>query len=128
VDGTQVTSGAAASYAWNSAGVVNGAHTLGVAVTDAAGGARDGRRVGVTVAKRHAAPATGTLKVSSPAVERRHLSGTSWVTLWLNGAAGASNVYTLTVAGRQSPRRPPRAPDRSRSRGARPRSPTAPRR
>ena len=97
VDGTQVASGAAASYAWNSAGVANGAHTLGVTVTDAAG-VRATAGVGVTVA--NGTPPTGTLKVfiTSPS-NGATVSGTSWVTLWLNGAAGASNVYTLTVAG-----------------------------
>jgi hypothetical protein len=28
------------------------------------------------------------------------VSGTSWVTLWLDGASGTANTYTLTVAGR----------------------------
>src|SRR5438105_89513 len=99
VDGTQVASGAAASYAWNSAGVVNGAHTLGVTVTDAAG-VHATAGVGVTVTNGTPPPPTGTLKVfiTSPS-NGATVSGTSWVTLWLNGAAGASNVYTLTVAG-----------------------------
>jgi hypothetical protein len=94
-----VASGAAASYAWNSAGVADGAHTLGVTVIDAAD-RRAAAGVGVTVANGTPPPPTGTLKVfiTSPS-NGATVSGTSWVTLWLDGAAGASNVYTLTVAG-----------------------------
>ena len=101
VDGTQVASGASASYAWNSAGVANGAHTLGVTVTDAAG-ARVTPSVGVTVSNGAPPPPppSGTLKVfiTSP-TSGATVSGTSWVTLWLNGSSGTANVYTLTVAG-----------------------------
>jgi hypothetical protein len=103
VDGTPVASGPSASYAWNSTSVANGAHTLGVTVSDAAGGSVS-RSVGVTVSNGAPPPppppSTGTLKVfiTSPS-SGATVSGTSWVTLWLNGASGTSNTYTLTVAG-----------------------------
>jgi len=101
VDGTQVASGASASYAWNSTGVANGAHTLAVTVTDAAG-ARVTPSLGVTVSNGAPPPPppSGTLKVfiTSP-TSGATVSGTSWVTLWLNGSSGTANVYTLTVAG-----------------------------
>jgi hypothetical protein len=45
-------------------------------------------------------PPTGTLKVYITAPSSgATVSGTNWTTLWLGGASGASNVYTLSVAG-----------------------------
>ncbi|HEV8584730.1 MAG TPA: Ig-like domain-containing protein [Methylomirabilota bacterium] len=104
VDGGQVASGAATSYAWDSRTVADGAHTLGVTVTDAAGGSVS-RSVSVTVsnaAPPPPPPPTGTLKVYITApTSGATVSGTNWATIWLGGSSGSSNVYTLTVAGQQ---------------------------
>jgi hypothetical protein len=104
VDGARVASGPSASFTWNSAGVANGGHTLSVTVTDSAGGSVT-PAVGITVSNGAAPPpppppAGGTLKVvyTQPA-SGATVSGTNWVTLWLQGAAGGTNTYTLSVAG-----------------------------
>jgi hypothetical protein len=45
-------------------------------------------------------PTTGTLTVSiTQPTSGATVKGTSWVTLWLGGSTGTSNVYTITVAG-----------------------------
>ncbi|OLC59350.1 MAG: hypothetical protein AUH76_14840 [Candidatus Rokubacteria bacterium 13_1_40CM_4_67_11] len=102
IDGTQATVGTSSSYAWNSTSVADGAHTLGVIVTDNAGGSVT-RSVNVTVSNASPPPPpppTGTLKVyiTSPS-SGAAVSGTNWVTLWLSGASGSSNTYTLSVGG-----------------------------
>jgi Bacterial Ig domain len=104
LDGAQLVSGASATYSWNTATSSNGAHTLGLTVRDAAGATATTSRA-VTVQNGNGTPAppappppTGTLGVfiTSPS-NGTTVSGTSWVTLWLNGASGTSNTYTLTV-------------------------------
>jgi large repetitive protein len=97
VDGNQVfttsTSATSASLAWSTATVANGNHTLGLTVTDSASGSATATRP-VTVTQN------GTLQVfvtqPSPGAV---VSGTNWVVLWLGGSSGASNTYTLSVAG-----------------------------
>jgi hypothetical protein len=102
VGGTTLTSNATSStYAWNTTATANGARTLTLTVRDARGTAATASRT-VTVSNTTTTPpATGTLKVhiTQPA-SGATVSGTSWVTLWLDGSSGTSNVYTLTVAGR----------------------------
>jgi hypothetical protein len=97
VDGTQVfsttTSATAASFSWNTTTVPNGGHTLGLTVTDAAGGSASATR-GVTVSNT----STGTLSVTltSPSPGST-VSGTVWANIWVNGAAAGTNAYTMTV-------------------------------
>ena len=103
VDGARVASSASASFTWNSAGAANGGHTLSVTVTDSAGGSVS-PAVGITVSNGATPPppppSGGTLKVfiTQPTAGAT-VSGTNWVTLWLQGATSGSNTYTLTVAG-----------------------------
>ncbi len=99
VDGTAVfsstTSAGATSFAWNTTTVGNGAHTLGLTVTDALGTSATATRA-VTVSNT----AGGTVQVflTSPAAGET-VSGTVWANIWVQGAAAGTKVYTLSVGG-----------------------------
>jgi hypothetical protein len=109
VDGSvvssQSTAATTASFAWNTTTVANGTHTLTLTVTDGGGASGTASR---SVTVQNAAPPppppppppTGTLRVyiTQPA-SGATVRGTAWVTLWLDGASGSSNTYTLSVAG-----------------------------
>src|SRR5207247_344206 len=106
VDGTVVStkpvSGSTTSHAWNTTGVANGSHTLSLTVTDTANGSATTTR-NVTVSNTVTSPApTGSLQVSvtQPAGGGATVSGTQWVTIWVDGAAAGNNTYTLTANGR----------------------------
>jgi hypothetical protein len=96
VDGTQIfttsTTATTASTSWNSTTVANGSHTLGLAVTDTAGGSATATR---TVSVNNT---TGTLQVflTQPS-NGSTVSGTNWAVIWVSGTSGTSNVYTLSV-------------------------------
>src|SRR5438034_1080155 len=101
VDGTVVSTQTVnvktASYAWNTTGVANGSHTLSLTVTDTANGSATTTR-NVTVSNTVTSPApTGSLQVSvtQPAGGGATVSGTQWVTIWVDGAAAGNNTYTL---------------------------------
>jgi hypothetical protein len=103
VDSTQVytTSGTAttAAYAWNSASVANGTHTLNLSVGDGAGRtATASRTVSVTNTQP---PPPGTIKVyiTQPSADGATVSGTAWFTIWIENAAAGSKTYTLSVDG-----------------------------
>jgi Domain of unknown function (DUF1929)/Bacterial Ig domain len=106
VDSTTLASNATSNtVSWNTANTANGGHTLTATITDAAN-ARATATASVTVSNTTAPPpppppATGTLGVfiTQPS-NGATVTGTSWVTLWLEGSSGTSNTYTLTVAGR----------------------------
>ena len=95
IDGAQVASGASTTYSWNTTTAANGGHTLGLTVRDGAGATATASRA-VTVQNGGG----GTLRVSvttpSPGAT---VSGTVWVTIWVDGAAAGSKTYTLTVGG-----------------------------
>jgi hypothetical protein len=98
---TTLTSNATAnSHAWNTTTVANGTQTLTLTVRDSSGTTATATRT-VTVSNPTTPPPGGTLQVhiTQPA-SGATVSGTSWVTLWLDGSSGTSNTYTLTVAGR----------------------------
>jgi hypothetical protein len=94
-------SGTSASYAWNTASVGNGSHTLTLTVTDTAGGSASSSRT-VTVSNVTASPppATGTLKVyiTQPTASAT-VGGTAWAVIWIAGQSGTSNRYTLSANG-----------------------------
>ena len=93
------TSGNTAS--WNTTGVADGSHTLRATVKDAAGTTAT-TTTSVIVANQSAPPppATGTLQVSiTQPAPGATVSGTQWVTLWVDGASGTSNVYTISSGG-----------------------------
>ena len=99
---TQTVNVKTASYAWNTTGVPNGSHTLSLTVTDTANGSATTTR-NVTVSNTVTSPApTGSLQVSvtQPAGGGATVSGTQWVTIWVDGAAAGNNTYTLTANGR----------------------------
>jgi hypothetical protein len=103
VDGTEVsaqtTSATSASFAWNTASATNGGHTLTLTVTDANGASGTASR-SVTVQNPSPPPPTGTLRVYiTQPTSGATVRGTAWVTLWLEGASGSSNTYTLSAAG-----------------------------
>ena len=76
---------------------------LSLTVTDTANGSATTTR-NVTISNTVAAPppTTGTVQVSvtQPAGGGATVSGTQWVTIWVDGAAAGSNTYTLTANGR----------------------------
>ena len=76
----------------------SGTTTVSVIVSNAGGGAPSPPSPPSPPAPPSPPPPTGTLSVfiTSPS-SGTTVSGTSWVTLWLNGASGTSNTYTLTV-------------------------------
>jgi hypothetical protein len=101
VNGTNIYTGTNGTFSWNTANVANGSQTLTATVTDSAGGTGSATRT-VTVANATAQPpATGGLSVHLTAPRAgTTLSGTNWAVVWVNGASGPANVYTLSVGGR----------------------------
>jgi len=99
IDGSQVASGASASYSWSTTSVADGSHTLGLTVTDGGGRTATASRA-VTVSNAAPPPPGGTLRVfiTSPA-SGATVSGTVWVNIWVEGAATGNNVFTLRAAG-----------------------------
>ncbi|HEV8583703.1 MAG TPA: Ig-like domain-containing protein, partial [Methylomirabilota bacterium] len=93
VDGTQVASSGSTTYSWNTTGVADGSHTLGLTVTDNTGATATATRT-VTVAN------TGTIGVfiTQPA-SGATVSGTQWVVIWISGAAAGTKNFTLTAGG-----------------------------
>jgi hypothetical protein len=94
IDGAQVASGASTTYSWNTTTATNASHTLGLTVRDSTGATATTTRT-VTVQN-----GGGTLRVSitKPAAGAT-VSGTVWVTIWVDGAAAGSKTYTLSVGG-----------------------------
>src|SRR5207244_124727 len=85
-----------ASFSWNTAAVVNGAHTLSATVTDA-GGRTATASISVTV---NNAGGGSTLRVSiTQPSSGATVSGVPWAVMWVEGQSGSSNTFTLTLAG-----------------------------
>ena len=103
VDGTavftQTTSATATSFTWNTTTVANAGHTLALTVSEP-GGARASASRSVTVQNSTSPPGAGTLRVAitQPKPDAT-VRGTAWVTVWVEGASGGSNTYTLSAAG-----------------------------
>jgi len=100
VASTQTVSGSSASYAWNTTSVANGSHSLSLTVTDTAGGSATATRSVTVNNVVTPPPATGTIKVyvTQPG-SGTTVSGTAWVTIWLDNAAAGNKTYTLTAGG-----------------------------
>jgi hypothetical protein len=100
VDGVQVAT--SPSYAWNTASLGNGNHTLTATVTDAAGRTATATRT-VTVSNimvPQQPPATGPLKVFiTQPTGGATVGGTAWVVMWVEGTSGSANAFTLSVDG-----------------------------
>ena len=73
LDGGQLASSGATTFSWNTLGVANGGHSLGLTVRDASG-----------------TTATATRAVT---VQNTRL------TIWVDGAAGGNKAYTMTANG-----------------------------
>jgi hypothetical protein len=99
VDGTNIYTGTNGTISWNTTNVANGSHTLTATVTDSGNQSGSATRT-VTVSNTTATPASGGLSVyiTQPRAGTT-VTGTNWVVVWLNGATGSSNVYTLSVGG-----------------------------
>jgi hypothetical protein len=104
VDGAQVFTATGtsttASFAWNTTGVANGAHTLTLTVRDGAG--RTGSATRSVTVSNTAGGGGGTLKVfiTSPAAGAT-VRGRIWSDVWVEGAAAGTRVFTLSAGGAQ---------------------------
>jgi hypothetical protein len=102
VDGTtvfsQTTSATTTSFSWNTTTVANARHTLALNVSEP-GGARATAARSVIVQNAATPPGAGTLRVAitQPKPDAT-VRGTTWVTVWVEGASGSSNAYTLSAA------------------------------
>src|SRR5207248_2187893 len=84
IDGTQVASGASNTYSWTTTGYSRGNHTTATAsITVTVGG-------GGTLSVAVTTPSPGAT-----------VSGTVWVTIWVDGAAAGNKTYTITANGTQ---------------------------
>jgi len=96
----QTVTGTTATYAWNTTAVANGNHTLTVGAVDA-GGHSASATITVTVNNQAAPPpppAGGTLSIAFTAPgEGATVTGTVWMVIWVNGASGSSNTFTVSV-------------------------------
>jgi hypothetical protein len=101
VDGATVYTGTNPSFSWNTTAVSNASHTLTGTVTDSAGKSGSASRT-LTVSNTTTTPPppTGALQVFVTApTSGATVSGTNWAVIWVQGASGTSNAYTLTAGG-----------------------------
>jgi hypothetical protein len=95
IDGTQVASGASTTYGWNTGAYTAGSHTLGLTVRDNTGAAAT---AGITVTVASGGTLSVAVTTPSPGAT---VSGTVWVTIWVDGAASGNKTYTMTANGTQ---------------------------
>jgi len=79
------------TWTWNTLGLTNGSHTIAALVNDSTG--RSGTN-SIFVTVQNTLPVAITNPASGATV-----SGVTWVDIWVDNPSGASNVFTLTVAG-----------------------------
>ncbi len=94
---TQTVSGTTASYAWNTAALANGTHTLKVTVTDSAGAVATTTR-SVTVSNGAATPSF-TASFSNPTADGATVKATLSVGMKTTAPWGQSKTWTLKVDG-----------------------------
>jgi hypothetical protein len=103
MNGSDLYTGTNPTFSWNTANATDGNHTLSAFVTDASGRTGSTTRA-VTVANvtpppNSPPPPTGDLAVSVTApTNGATVSGTHHAVVWVNGAAGGSKTFTLSVA------------------------------
>jgi hypothetical protein len=99
IDGAQIfsstTSAISTSSTWNTTTALDGSHTLGLTVTDSAGGSASATRT-VTVANANTNGTDLRVSLTSP-LPGSTVRGTAWVNIWVDGAAAGSKTYTLKV-------------------------------
>jgi hypothetical protein len=107
VGSTTTTSTGPVSIPWNTAAVANGSQNLTATVRDAAGQTGSVSRA-VTISNASStppnvpapAPTTGTLRVAvTQPTAGATVGGTAWVVMWVEGASGSANAFTLSVDG-----------------------------
>jgi hypothetical protein len=100
VNGSNVYTGTNGTFSWSTTNVANGSVMLTATLTDSAGGTASATR-SVTVSNGTTAPppTTGGLTVSLTQPTGGTVSGTNWAVVWVAGASGSANVYTLSVGG-----------------------------
>jgi hypothetical protein len=99
VNGSNVYTGTNGTFSWSTTNVANGSVTLTASLTDPAGGTASATRT-VTVSNGATTPTpTGGLTVSITQPTGGTVSGTNWAVIWVAGASGSANVYTLRVGG-----------------------------
>ncbi len=94
IDGTQVASSGSNTYSWTTNGYGDGGHTLGLTVRDNVGATATATRP-VTV-QNH--PGTISVFITQPS-SGATVSGTQWVTIWIEKAAAGTKTFTLSAAG-----------------------------
>jgi hypothetical protein len=95
------------SIPWNTASVADGVQVLTASVRDATG--RTGttsrtvtvaNQVSTATATSTTTPTSGSLRVSiTQPTGGATVAGTAWVVMWVEGASGSSNAFTLSVDG-----------------------------
>ncbi|HEY3097594.1 MAG TPA: Ig-like domain-containing protein, partial [Methylomirabilota bacterium] len=84
------------SFAWNTATVADGPHTLNVSVQDSTGATASAVR-NITVTQ----PSPSTIKVfiTQPNADGATVRGTVWFTIWIENAAAGTKTFTMSVDG-----------------------------
>jgi hypothetical protein len=100
IDGAQVASSTSTTYSWNTTTYSNASHTLGLTVRDGAGATATATRSVTVQNTTGGGGGGGTLSVGITAPRAgATVSGTTWVTVWVDGAADGAKTYTLSVGG-----------------------------
>jgi glucose/arabinose dehydrogenase len=84
------------SFAWNTATVVEGPHTLNLSVQDSTGVTTSAVR-NITV--RQPPPSTIKVFITQPNADGATVSGTTWFTIWIENAAAGTKTFTMSVDG-----------------------------
>src|SRR5207237_97090 len=94
IGGAQVASSGSNTYSWTTNGYSNAPHTLGLTVRDNVGTTATATRT-VTVQNNLGTISVFITQPSSGAT----VSGTQWVTIWIENAAAGTKTFTLSAAG-----------------------------
>src|SRR5205807_1752845 len=94
IHGAQVASGASNTYSWTTTGYSPGSHTLSLTVRDNAG-ATATATLTATVQNN---PGTISVFITQPS-SGSTVTGTQWVTIWIEKAAAGTKTFTLSAAG-----------------------------
>jgi hypothetical protein len=90
---TSTGSATSISFAWNTATVPDGPHTLNVSVQDSTGTTAAVRNITV----QQPPPATIKVFITQPGADGATVSGTTWFTIWIENAASGNKTYTMSL-------------------------------
>jgi hypothetical protein len=93
---TSTGSATSISFAWNTATVSDGAHTLNASVQDSTGATASAVR-NITV--RQPPPPTIKVFITQPGADGTTVRGTAWFTIWIENAAAGTKTFTMSVDG-----------------------------